>query len=123
MQNGARRVLVVEDDPDLAGLVALTLESEGYEVHAATNGAHALAAIERHGMPGVILLDIMMPVMDGFEFARQFRRRHDHGARIVVMTAASDASARAAQVQADGWIGKPFELEDLIAVVARHATC
>jgi DNA-binding response OmpR family regulator len=68
----------------------------------------------------VILLDMKMPVMNGWRFADEFRIRHDHLTPIVVITAAEDARSRAEDIGADGWIGKPFEIEDLLRVVKRQ---
>jgi DNA-binding response OmpR family regulator len=59
--------------------------------------------------------------MNGWEFAREFRARHGRAAPIVVVTAAENARARAAEVGADGWLSKPFEIDDVLRMVARHA--
>src|SRR3954464_15480182 len=71
----AERVLVVDDDPDMAEAMALSLESAGYETATAANGLDALEAVESR-MPALILLDMRMPIMDGWEFSRELRRRH-----------------------------------------------
>jgi len=113
------RVLIVDDDPDLLALMAETLDLEGYEVDSASNGARALDAVER-GMPDLILLDMKMPVMDGKEFTRRFRLTHDHEAPIVVVTAAADARKSADEIGANGFLGKPFDLDVLLATVARE---
>lgn len=114
------RVLVVEDQDDIREFVALVLQNEGYCVATADNGAVALEEVSRKPV-GVVLLDMRMPVMDGWAFADAYRRRPGPHAPIVVLTAAQDAAARAAQINADGFLGKPFELDDLLAVVARYA--
>jgi CheY-like chemotaxis protein len=111
-------VLVVEDDPDLLSLVAMILGDAGYEVAAAEDGLQALARIEER-MPGVILLDMRMPVMNGWEFAREYRARFARAAPIVVVTAAEDARARAQEIGADAWLEKPFDLDDVVRTVAR----
>lgn len=115
----APKVLIVDDDPDLRLLMEETLDLEGYRVASAVNGANALETIEREAMPDLILLDMKMPVMDGAEFARRFRARHDHASPIVVVTAAADASKSAEAIGARGWLGKPFDLDALLETVAR----
>jgi CheY-like chemotaxis protein len=103
----------------LLGMVALVLEGEGYRVLTAQEGGEALDKIA-HEMPGVILLDMKMPGMDGWEFARIFRRRYDRQAPIVVLTAAEDAHRRAEEIGAEDYIGKPFEIDDLIEKVQQY---
>ena len=116
MRNGAARVLVVEDDPDLAALEADVLKLRGHEVDVASNGREALEAVER-ARPDLILLDIKMPVMNGREFADEYRRREPSTAPIMVVTAADDAQRRAAEVGASGWIAKPFDPDVLLEKV------
>ena len=111
-------VLVVEDDADLAALIEMIVTEAGYPVRTAGDGAQALEAVARR-MPGVILLDMRMPVMNGWEFAREFRARHGAAAPIVVVTAAENARLRAGEIEAEGWLEKPFDLEDVIATVRR----
>ena len=112
------QVLVVEDDPHMRELVEEILLDEGYQVRTAQDGQAALEEVARE-LPGMILLDMRMPRMNGWEFAREFRGRYGHGAPIVVLTAAADAGQRAAEIEAEGYLGKPFELDDLIRVVER----
>jgi CheY-like chemotaxis protein len=113
-------VLVVEDDADLLALMELVLSDAGYRVRTATEGGAALDRVEEE-MPGLILLDMRMPGMNGWEFAREFRARHGRACPIVVVTAAENARARAAEVEAEGWLAKPFEIDDVLRVVAGHA--
>jgi CheY-like chemotaxis protein len=113
-------VLVVEDQEDIRDFVAYVLESEGYRVTTARNGAVALEQVARESID-VVLLDMRMPVMDGWAFAQAYRKQPGPHAPIVVLTAAQDAASRAAQIQADDYLGKPFELDDLLNIVARHA--
>jgi CheY-like chemotaxis protein len=61
-----------------------------------------------------------MPVMDGWKFAAEFNARHDHSAPIVVITAAANAKQRAEDIQATNWLGKPFKLEDILAIVSKY---
>lgn len=110
-------ILVVDDDPAILDTVSDILTFEGYPVETAANGAEALRAIE-HARPRLVLLDMRMPVLDGWGFARTLRER---GIRlpIVVMTAAQDARRWAQEIGADGYIAKPFDLIDLLNAVAR----
>jgi len=113
-----RGVLVVEDDSDLALLVQMIVADAGYEVRTAGDGAEALERVGER-MPGLILLDMRMPVMNGWEFAREFRSRFGRAAPIVVVTAAENARARAEEIDADGWMEKPFEIEEVARMVSR----
>lgn len=115
----AGSVLVVEDDPDLVDLMAVILQDAGYRVATATDGIEALARVEAE-MPSLILLDMRMPRMNGWEFAGEFRTRWDRSCPIVVVTAAENARLRAEEIGADGWLEKPFELEDVVRMVERH---
>lgn len=112
-------VLVVEDDPDLRVFVQEVLEEAGYCVLAAGDGQDALEQASAQP-PDLILLDMRMPRMDGWEFARAFRAQHTRRVPIIVFTAATDAAQRAAQIQADGYLPKPFELTSLLAIVEQH---
>ena len=116
-------ILVVDDDPDIREIVTEVLSLEGYPVHAATNGAEGLQAIEvlRAKDPEcrpLVLLDMRMPILDGWGVARKMKKRGLQ-VPIVVMTAARDARAWAAEIGADGCLPKPFELADLLTTVQR----
>jgi CheY-like chemotaxis protein len=115
----SERVLVVEDEPEIRDFVALLLGSEGYQVTTAANGAVALDRVSGETFD-LVLLDMRMPVMDGWTFAHVYHERPGPHAPIVVLTAARDAAARAAQIQADGYLGKPFDMDDLLSLVAHH---
>ena len=114
------RTLIVDDDRDIAELVRLALTDEGYEVVVASNGAAALAELDANHVD-VILLDMRMPVMDGWAFARAYRARPEPRAPLVVITAARDSAERAAEIDADGHLAKPFSLDELFEIVERHA--
>jgi DNA-binding response OmpR family regulator len=121
VRTGAARVLVVEDDPDLASLEAEVLKLRGHQVDVASNGREALDAVER-ARPDLILLDMKMPVMNGREFADEYRRREPFTPPIVVVTAADDAQRRAAEIGASGWIAKPFDPDALVDKVTTLLT-
>ena len=114
------RVLVVDDDESIGEFVSMALADEGYDVVTALNGAAALELVELR-RPDVILLDMRMPIMDGWEFARRYRQTTGPHAPIIVITAARDADDRAAQVESDGVLAKPFNLDDLLGLVDRYA--
>lgn len=113
-----RRVLVVDDDATIREALAIVLAEEGYEVRAAEDGRAALEVL-RDWRPDVILLDLMMPVMDGWTF-RQEQRRLENAADVpvIVLSGARDARASAEQVGAVAAIAKPFDLDVLLARVA-----
>ncbi len=112
-------VLVVEDDPDLSALMREILVDAGHRVVTAGDGVEALERVAAE-LPGVILLDMRMPRMNGWEFAREFRARHGRAAPLVGVTAAENARLRAQEIDADGWLEKPFDLEDVVREVDRH---
>jgi len=113
------RILVVDDDTSIRSFVEMALDGEGYAVSTANNGAQALV-VTGEVQPDLILLDMRMPIMDGWTFARRYRDQAGPHAPIVVITAATDAGERAAEIQADGYLGKPFDLDELLGLVSRY---
>jgi DNA-binding response OmpR family regulator len=116
--HGGSPILVVEDDTSILDLVVQILRAEGYPVVGAKNGVDGLAEVDRHP-PSLILLDMRMPRMDGWEFAAALRAR-GVASPVVVMTAAEDAKRWADEVGADGYVVKPFEFLELLACVEKH---
>jgi CheY-like chemotaxis protein len=116
---GGRPVLVVDDDPDVREAVRGALGGRGLAVVEAGDGREALAAAAA-APPCLILLDMGMPVLDGWGFAAVYRAHPGRRAPVVVMTAARDARAWAAEIGADGVLPKPFDLDALGAALA-HA--
>lgn len=112
-------ILIVEDDETISSTIRAFLESEGYAILTAVNGAEALDQLKNKSMPHLILLDMKMPVMNGWQFALEFLNRHDHKSPIVVMTAAADAEQRAKDIHAIGWVGKPFLLDELLRTIKK----
>jgi CheY-like chemotaxis protein len=110
---------VVDDDAGIRDLLDLVLTNAGYTVALAADGLAALTMVEAVA-PDVILLDMRMPVLDGWAFAEAYRRRLGRHAPIVAMTAARDAPEHAAQIAAMGYLTKPFDLADLLACVAQY---
>ena len=117
-----RPILVVDDEEPIRGFLVVALAQEGYAVVGAPDGAAALARAHE-AAPCLILLDMHMPVMHGWEFARRYRALPGPHAPIVCVTAAAteaDAAARGAQIGAAASLSKPFDLDALLATVARH---
>jgi CheY-like chemotaxis protein len=110
-------ILAIDDDPSIRAVLSDALSDEGYAVQCAANGAEGLRAIDQ-AVPALVLLDMRMPVLDGWGFARMLR---DRGVRIpiVVMTAAQDARQWAQEVGAIGYVAKPFDLIELLDAVGR----
>ena len=117
----ASYVLVVDDDPAIRGLVGDALRGEGYAVDLAAHGREALEAM-RARRPSTVVLDLMMPVMDGFSFmeACHLEQLCD-GVPIVVISAVHDALERISDVPVHALLAKPFDLDDLVRTVAQYA--
>jgi len=113
-------VLVVDDDPDILDAICDILEVERYRVARARNGLEALERVEAE-RPAVILLDLMMPVMDGVAFAHALRERPEVSDVPIVVISADGNPARAASVGARGYLAKPFDIEALLGHVAALA--
>jgi CheY-like chemotaxis protein len=119
----AGHVMLVEDDFAIRETVTDVLESEGFRVTCAANGAEALERLGRAAAPpDLILLDLMMPVMDGWEF-REAQQRDPRLAAIpvVVLSAGAGMEGRLAGLSPDAFLPKPFELDHLLEAVKRHA--
>ena len=110
-------VLVVDDDDAIRDTVAEVLKAEGYTVQAAANGAEALVAIDAQ-RPRLVLLDMRMPVLDGWGFVAGLTERGIR-LKVLVLTATQDAERWADEIGADGFIAKPFDLDDLLDNVER----
>ena len=117
-----RTILVVDDDDSIRDLLEAFLGDEGYLVVSAIDGAQALELVTDKLVPDLMLLDIGMPVVNGPEFVARYRRicEPPH-APIVVITARGDGERIAKEIGAEAFVTKPFELEDLAAVVKRSA--
>ena len=113
-------VLVADDAPDILLLITVTLERDGYDVVTAKDGPSALeAAAER--VPHLVVLDLMMPGLDGYEVTRRLRRdQATEDVPIVIVTAAAEEhqAARALQAGADAYMKKPFSPRELLGRTA-----
>jgi CheY-like chemotaxis protein len=115
-------VLVVDDDPDILDAICDILEGEGYRVARARHGAEALERVEAE-QPAIILLDLMMPVMDGVTFAQALKERPERGRIPIVVISADGNPQRAASIGAAGYLAKPFDIDALLSQVAQMTTC
>ena len=111
------RILIVEDEAALSGLVRSHLEKEGHTVEQAFDGRQALAAAD-HARPDLVILDWMLPGLDGLAVCRELRRKHLMP--ILMLTARGEVADRVTglQVGADDYLGKPFSIVELAARVA-----
>lgn len=112
-------ILVVDDDSSILDTVTAILNMEGYHVATATNGAEALEKVSRY-QPSVVLLDMRMPVLDGWGFAAEMKARGE-STPIIVMTAAHDARRWAKEIGAAAFVAKPFAIPDLLTTIERFA--
>jgi CheY-like chemotaxis protein len=112
-----RRILVVDDDESIRQFIEMALADRGYEIVTAEHGRAALERINA-ARPDLILLDMRMPVMDGWAFAQAYAKTPEPHAPVVVLTAARDAEQYALQIVADAFLPKPFDLRSLHAIVA-----
>ncbi|HET7521634.1 MAG TPA: response regulator [Candidatus Limnocylindria bacterium] len=113
-------VLVVDDDPAIRNAVRDLLEEQGIPVETATDGQDAMAKVTQR-RPRLVLLDMRMPVMDGWGFAAALREA-GIAAPVVVMTAAADARRWAEEIGAIGVVPKPFGIDELIGAVQRYSS-
>jgi CheY-like chemotaxis protein len=117
-QDASKVVLVVEDEPDLLEVTSFALECEGFGVQTARNGQEALALLRGGTRPGVVLLDLMMPIMSGWQFLDELARLPAlHAIPIVVLTAGGEQRIPGATMV----LRKPLDLGVLIETVGHHA--
>ncbi|WP_433416776.1 response regulator transcription factor [Microtetraspora malaysiensis] len=109
------RLLIVEDEPNILELLAASLRFAGFEVTTASNGGEAVTAAQRH-RPDLIVLDVMLPDMDGFDIVRRLRGGGTH-TPVVFLTArdATEDKIRGLTLGGDDYVTKPFSLEEVIA--------
>lgn len=115
-------ILIVDDDPDSLDIVRTFLESKGYRVTTARDGKSGLAKLEE-AKPALVLLDVMMPGMDGWEVARLIKNHPDFGdTRVVMLTARSGFSDKQEGLRAgaDDYIVKPIRLDELATRVEKN---
>lgn len=112
MQN--TKVLIVDDDPNICELIKICLEKEGYSTSIANDGAEAIEEFKSY-MPNIVLLDIMMPKIDGLQVCREIRK--ESNVPIIMLTAKSDTfdTVLGLELGADDYMSKPFESKELLA--------
>ena len=113
------RILVVDDEPQVVWMLQFSLEAEGYQTLSARDGRAALDEVREHH-PSIVLLDIMMPVMDGWAFLEELQALPaDERPRVIVVSARSSLRdrAKAAELGADAFVAKPFNFDDLLVVL------
>ncbi|MBI5549373.1 MAG: response regulator [Deltaproteobacteria bacterium] len=116
----AKYILIVEDDTDLAAMLGDLLEASGFHAVLAANGLEAIEHLRRGHHPDLILLDMMMPVMDGWQFQRERQRMAEvAGVPVVVLTADGNARRKASAIGAQGYLSKPVSGETLVSAVER----
>ena len=116
----AAHILVVDDDVDIRHTIRDILEIEGYNVATASNGREALARIAEH-RPALVLLDLQMPVMTGWDLLSALREQGVN-VPVVFMTAGYRAHVEVERHSADAALGKPFEMDELLRLVARFSS-
>lgn len=115
-------ILVVEDDADVVGILDILLTSEGYEVRSAANGAEALELLRQGLEPSLIVLDLMMPVMNGWQFRTVQRQEESlRDIPVVLMSGAGEGTKGSSALEADAYLRKPVDLGELLEVIARLA--
>ena len=119
MEEHFASVLVVDDDDDIRDAICGVLEAEGYTTLSAENGEVALEAMGRGRRPCVVLLDLMMPVMNGWDFMRAVSQKHDlDDLPVVVVSAYSETAPGAKRV-----LKKPLDVKQLLAAVREFCCC
>jgi CheY-like chemotaxis protein len=119
--HAGRGVLVVEDDPDIQQVLRFALEMAGYPVATADNGVEAIRQLQAGAPPCLILLDLMMPVMDGWQFRAEQQRDPALAAiPVVVISADGRVPQKAASLGAAGYMRKPVDFDRLVEVVRRY---
>lgn len=118
----AKRILVVEDDTSIRELLVELLESEGYVVASAVNGLEGLKILQSETSPDLILIDLMMPVMDGYSF-RTEQLKNPTWSKIptVVMSAEANAKEKMKNFSITAFLSKPVELDTILKTVARFS--
>ncbi|MDC0682696.1 MULTISPECIES: response regulator [Sorangium] len=114
------RILVVEDDLDIRSILTQLLVFEGYDVEEAADGAEALELLRRNGPPALILLDLMMPIMDGWQLRAELQRDPALASiPVVIVSADVRVEQEASRLRVAGLLKKPLQIEPLLELVHR----
>ncbi|MEA2452040.1 MAG: hypothetical protein QOG04_750 [Actinomycetota bacterium] len=119
MSTDARKILIADDEPALRSLLKTNLSFEGFETLTAANGEEALRVI-REEAPDVVLLDVMMPVMDGLQVLEELSKGENRQTRVILVTAkaSSEAQLQGWELGCDEYLTKPFDLDVMIDRIA-----
>ena len=115
------KILVVEDEPDLRALYRENLGDGGHDVVTAANGAEGLGVVARE-QPDLVVLDLMMPVMDGYEFLDHLRKMPGRERTPAVVVSAVATGGYSRRLGATTFVSKPFDVDELLSVVEKLAT-
>ena len=114
-------ILVVDDDPDIRSSLTEILDNEGYRVAGARNGREALEYLRRPTLPSLILLDMIMPEMDGWLFRREQQKRPDLASiPVVILSSHGDVRDAALVLGVADYLRKPLRLESLLEIAERY---
>ncbi len=122
MNAGTKKVLVVDDDPDILDALQMTLEDEGYAVTATEKGEYAESLRNMHGnLPDLIILDVLLSGKDGRIICKKLKGEQETGHIPVIMISAHpNAKQSVKEVGADDFLAKPFDVDELLALVAKY---
>ena len=121
MSETTRKVLIVDDEPNIVTALEFLLKRSGYDVRLAANGAEALEQVETY-RPDVVLMDVMMPIKSGFEVCQRMRERPELAQIKIVMLSAKGSEAEVSKglsLGADLYITKPFSTQELVSTINR----
>jgi chemosensory pili system protein ChpA (sensor histidine kinase/response regulator) len=114
-------VMVIDDDADIRELMKMFLEADGYRVNVAKDGLDAIEQLQAGARPAVILLDLMLPRMDGEQFLKRMRAGRFGKIPVVVVSGHNAAQQKAVEIHAASCLEKPVELDELLKTVRRFA--
>ncbi|MBB4313225.1 response regulator transcription factor [Roseospira marina] len=120
----ATRLLIAEDEPSILESLVFILGREGYSIATARDGREALECLKTHGAPGLLILDVMLPAVSGFEVLKAVRTEPElEAVPVLMLTAKGQARDRqmAEQMGANAFIAKPFSNQDVVQAVRRLA--
>lgn len=121
MSEPSRKVLIVDDEPNIVTALEFLFRRSGYDVRLAANGAEALEQVDAY-RPDVVLLDVMMPVKSGYEVCQKMRERPELAPIRIVMLSAKGSEAeinKGLSLGADLYVTKPFSTQELVATIDR----
>ena len=118
----SKTILIVDDDPDIRETLAELLQDEGYTVILASHGGEALEALRMNPKPALILLDLMMPIMDGWQFRTEQKRDPQIAAIPVVIISATGRDDAVFGLGPAQFLKKPINLDQLLAAVEEHCS-